>query len=59
LSQLERFVFVMSVLARYSDRECSILLNCTSQDVVDARLVALRAMGGFDAMKQGVGLQRA
>jgi DNA-directed RNA polymerase specialized sigma24 family protein len=25
----ERFAFVMSVLEHYSDRECSLLLNCT------------------------------
>lgn len=47
LAQLERIVFVMSVLARYSDRECSILLNCTPQDIVDARLQALRTIGNL------------
>jgi hypothetical protein len=47
LAQLERVVFVMSVLARYSDRECSILLNCTVQDIVDARLLALRTIGSM------------
>jgi hypothetical protein len=47
LAQLERVVFVMSVLARYSDRECSILLNCTVQDIVDARLLALRTIGSL------------
>jgi hypothetical protein len=57
LAQLERFVFVMSVLARYSDRECSILLNCTPRDIVNARLLALRTIGGVDAVEQGVALQ--
>ena len=42
LAPLMRFAFVMSVLERYSDRECSRLLNCTVQDVIDARLQALR-----------------
>ena len=28
LAHLERFVFVMSVLERYSDHDCSILLGC-------------------------------
>src|SRR5580700_4929791 len=42
LAPLMRFVFVMSVLERYSDRECSRLLNCTVQDVIDARSQALR-----------------
>ena len=37
-----RFVFVTSVLERYSDRECSRLLNCTVKDVIDARSQALR-----------------
>jgi hypothetical protein len=57
LGQLERFVFVMSVLARYSDRECSILLSRTVQDIVDARLAALRTIGGYDAVEQRVGLR--
>ena len=42
LAPLMRFVFVMSLLERYSDRECSRLLNCTVQDVIDARSQALR-----------------
>jgi DNA-directed RNA polymerase specialized sigma24 family protein len=49
LAPLKRFVFVMSVLERYSDRECSILLNCSTQDVIDARLQALRTLGRFDS----------
>lgn len=36
LAPLMRFVFVMSVLEHYSDRECSRLLNCTVQEVIDA-----------------------
>jgi hypothetical protein len=47
LAHLERAVFVMSVLARYSDRECSLLLNCTVLDIVDARLRALRSIGNL------------
>jgi DNA-directed RNA polymerase specialized sigma24 family protein len=42
LPPLMRFVFVMSVLERYSDRECSYLLNCTVQTVIDARSLALQ-----------------
>jgi hypothetical protein len=52
LGQLERFVFVMSVLVRYTDRECSILLNCTVQDIVDARLLALQTIGDFVHLRQ-------
>lgn len=57
LAQLERFAFVMSVLERYSDRECSILLNRTPRDIINARLLALRAIGGFDAVEQSLALQ--
>jgi hypothetical protein len=42
LAPLMRFAFVMSVLERYSDCECSRLLNCTVPDVIDARSQALR-----------------
>jgi hypothetical protein len=59
LGELERFVFVMSVLTRYSDRECSILLNCTVREVVDARLEALRTIGGCDAVEQIVAIRGA
>ena len=33
----ERFVFVMAVLEGYSPRECSALLACPVQDVIDAK----------------------
>jgi len=42
LPQFERFVFVMSVLERYSFQECSLLLNCTRNDVISARSWAQR-----------------
>jgi DNA-directed RNA polymerase specialized sigma24 family protein len=48
LAPLERFVFVMSVLERYSDHDCSRLLNCTVQDVRDARVQALRSLGSVE-----------
>jgi hypothetical protein len=38
LPAFERFVFVLSVLERYSDQECSLLLNCTRREVVVARI---------------------
>ena len=50
ISQLEplpRFVFVMSVLERYSDRECSLLLGCTTGDVVEARNCALQGLAAI------------
>jgi DNA-directed RNA polymerase specialized sigma24 family protein len=47
LEWLERFVFVLSVLERYSDRECAVLLNRTVRDVTDARLRALTRLAEF------------
>ena len=37
LDPFERFVYVMTVLERYSDQDCSLLLGCTRRDVVAAR----------------------
>jgi DNA-directed RNA polymerase specialized sigma24 family protein len=42
LGDFERFVFVLSVLERYSDQDCSILLSCSREDVSRARLGALQ-----------------
>jgi hypothetical protein len=42
LPKFERFVFVMSVLERYSSQECSLLLNCTRSDVIAARTWAVQ-----------------
>jgi DNA-directed RNA polymerase specialized sigma24 family protein len=41
LADLERFVFVMSVLESYSVHECSILLGCPGCVVVESRTRAL------------------
>lgn len=41
LPPLDRFVYVMSVLEKYSDRECSILLDCAVKKVTDVRIRAL------------------
>jgi DNA-directed RNA polymerase specialized sigma24 family protein len=45
LPEFERFAFVMSVLERYSDQECSLLLGCTRTEVAAARTRALDRMG--------------
>lgn len=45
LAPLERFVFVMSALERYSDHDCSILLGCARRDVTAARARALQQLG--------------
>jgi DNA-directed RNA polymerase specialized sigma24 family protein len=42
LEPFERFVYVMSVLERYSDQDCSVLLGCARRDVTAARVRALQ-----------------
>ena len=42
LEDFERFVLVMSVLEKYSDQDCSVLLDCTRPDVREARARALQ-----------------
>lgn len=45
LPAFDRFAFVMSVLERYSDKECSLLLGCSRDDVARARTRALERLG--------------
>jgi DNA-directed RNA polymerase specialized sigma24 family protein len=45
LEPFERFVYVMSVLERYSEQDCCVLLGCGRQDVTGARVRALQQMG--------------
>jgi DNA-directed RNA polymerase specialized sigma24 family protein len=45
LPPLERFVFVMTVLERYSDHECSIFLGYVQRDITAARAHALQHLG--------------
>src|ERR1700723_2057360 len=47
LAPLERFVFVMSILERYSDRDCALLLGCNPNKVSPARRKALRRLADF------------
>jgi DNA-directed RNA polymerase specialized sigma24 family protein len=42
LKDFERFVFVMAVLEGYSEKKCSLLLDCALVDVHDARIRALQ-----------------
>jgi DNA-directed RNA polymerase specialized sigma24 family protein len=44
LAPLERFVFVMSVLERFSDHDCSILLGLARRDVAAARVRAMQRL---------------
>jgi hypothetical protein len=45
LEPFDRFVYVMTVLERYSDHECSLLLGCARRDVLAARTRALQQLG--------------
>jgi DNA-directed RNA polymerase specialized sigma24 family protein len=45
LPVFERFAFVMSVLERYSDHECSLHLGCTRAAIAAARVRALERIG--------------
>ena len=48
LSAFERFVFVMSVLEKQSDEDCSMLLGCSRRDVMIARELALKRLSDTD-----------
>jgi hypothetical protein len=41
LAAFERFVFVTSILERYSNWECSLLLECSRNKVAQAQMRAL------------------
>jgi DNA-directed RNA polymerase specialized sigma24 family protein len=47
LQTFERFVFVMSVLEKYSDQDCKTLLACSRQDIIRARIQALKKIAAF------------
>jgi DNA-directed RNA polymerase specialized sigma24 family protein len=44
LQPFDRFVFVISVLEGYQDRDCATLLGCSSTEVISARLRALQQL---------------
>jgi len=45
LTPFDRFVYVMSVLERYSIQDCSVLLGYSRRDVAEARIHALQQIG--------------
>jgi hypothetical protein len=47
LEDFERFVYVLSVLEVYTDRNCAILLDGSVQEIVEARLRALHRIAEF------------
>lgn len=52
LKPLERFVFVLSVLEKISDQECSQLLGCAATAIVPARIRALEFLSIFEASEK-------
>jgi DNA-directed RNA polymerase specialized sigma24 family protein len=63
LPSFERFVFVISVLERYSDQDCALVLGCTRNAVIAGRTRALQQIAGstkFDrnAPEIGAGVQK-
>lgn len=56
LEPFERFVYVMTILERYSDQDCSLLLGCTRRDVVAARTRAFERIGSATASHAGQAL---
>ena len=48
LSAFERFVFVMSVLEKHSDEDCSMILRCSRRDVMIARELALKRLADIN-----------
>ncbi len=52
LTAFERFVFVVTVLEGYSDRDCALLFGSTRQAVVAARVRALEVMGDPAQMRE-------
>jgi hypothetical protein len=44
LAPFDRFVFVMSILERYPNWDCSLLLECSMNKIAQARMKALRKL---------------
>ena len=44
LADFDRFVFVMSVLERYSEHDCALLLGCSAGDIREGRTRALKEL---------------
>ena len=49
LGDFERFVFVLSVLERYTDRECSVLLKSSLQEIEETVRRAVQHMAEVDS----------
>lgn len=51
LEVFERFVFVMCVLEKYSDQDCSVLLGCSRHEIGQARMRALLHVVESDSLR--------
>ena len=48
LEDFERFVYVLSVLERYPDQTCAVLLGTSVQEILETRIRALRHIAEFE-----------
>lgn len=48
LGDFERFVYVLSVLERYTDQNCAVLLGVSQQEIRETRCRALQHTASFD-----------
>jgi hypothetical protein len=51
LDAFERFVFVMSILERYSNWDCALLLGCSMNKIARARIKVLRRLPNLAALR--------
>jgi hypothetical protein len=54
LGNLERLVYVICVLERYSNRECALLLGQSRQAIREARRRALETIAAFEQKWRGI-----
>jgi hypothetical protein len=63
LNSFERFIFIMSILEKYSDQECSVLLGCFRRDVISARSAAIQHLASVviatESERDVIGLQES
>jgi hypothetical protein len=57
LDPFDRFVFVMSILERHSNWDCSLLLGCSMTKIAQARMKALRRLPDLALFPRGDGLR--
>jgi len=58
LPAFDRFAFVLSVFEHFSDQECSLLLSCTSREVIAARTRTFERLANLGRYSGGGGGSR-